>query len=253
MKLLNVLLIGLSVLLLVVFSPSALAAGQLLYAVQNDTSTLGIIDATSNGVITNINVGYGISWILANPAGTYLYISDSSNNKISVLNPATNAIIKSISIKTPAGMAITSDGRTMYAAMYDDDKVAIIDLGTNTITGYVTVGDAPYAVAITPNDGRVFVTNYIGNTTSVISTSTNTVVYTMSPMNGPCDIAFSNDGTKVFILLDNHDTANGIITVFSATSNVYITSINMDHKSYHGKLELETDGLTIWATDVVDN
>jgi glyceraldehyde 3-phosphate dehydrogenase len=54
-------------------------------------------------------------------------------------------------------MAITSNGNIMYVAMQDDDKVAVIDLRTNTITGYIGVGDAPYAVALTSKDAPMFV------------------------------------------------------------------------------------------------
>jgi YVTN family beta-propeller protein len=119
-------------------------ASDLLYA-QDENGTLTIVDTASNAIITNVFLDKGV-WVLANPAGTYVYASSEDGDKIYVLRPGTNTIVDTITLNCPDGMAITSDGNIMYVAMFEDDKVAIIDLRTNTITGYITVGDAPYAI-----------------------------------------------------------------------------------------------------------
>ena len=51
----------------------------------------------------------------------------------------------------PNGVAITSDGISVYVANISDDTVSVIDTATNTVVDSVLVGDLPQALAITPD------------------------------------------------------------------------------------------------------
>jgi YVTN family beta-propeller protein len=51
-----------------------------------------------------------------------------------------------------------------------------IDLASNTVTGNITVGHAPFAVAVAPSSGFAYVTNRDDATVSLINTVTDTVI-----------------------------------------------------------------------------
>jgi YVTN family beta-propeller protein len=147
-------------------------------------------------------------------------------------------------------MAITSDGNKLYVCMGADDKVAVVDLRTNTITAYITVGTTPSACELTPDNSRLYVANYDANTTSIINTNTNTAVGLIGGNNGPCDIVFNNDASKVFILYDQHFNGNANVGAYTVTDTpVSIGSCVMDHKNFFGGLDIEPGGSYVWVCD----
>src|SRR3990167_6724591 len=84
---------------------------------------------------------------------------------------------------TPAGIAITPDGRFAYVANNNNDgivggdTVSVIDLATNTVIK--TISDAsfaePYTVTINAAGTKAYITNSNGTTITIIDIATNTV------------------------------------------------------------------------------
>ncbi|MGZ6827827.1 MAG: beta-propeller fold lactonase family protein, partial [Mycobacteriales bacterium] len=54
----------------------------------------------------------------------------------------------------PDAVAFGPDGRTAYVALAGDDAVALVDVASRTVRGYVPTGWYPTAVAVGPKDGR---------------------------------------------------------------------------------------------------
>jgi YVTN family beta-propeller protein len=50
--------------------------------------------------------------------------------------------------KRPWGVALASDGRTLYSANGLSDDVSVIDTTTLQVTGTISVGQAPWGIAI---------------------------------------------------------------------------------------------------------
>ena len=57
---------------------------------------------------------------------------------------------------SPDAVATSKDGRTAYVALAGDSAVAVVDLTTKTVKGYVPTGWYPTAVAVGPKDGQVY-------------------------------------------------------------------------------------------------
>ena len=57
---------------------------------------------------------------------------------------------------TPDAVAVSHDGRTAYVALAGDDAVAVVDIASATVKGYVPTGWYPTAVAIGPKDGQLY-------------------------------------------------------------------------------------------------
>ncbi|MGZ6804733.1 MAG: beta-propeller fold lactonase family protein, partial [Nocardioidaceae bacterium] len=56
----------------------------------------------------------------------------------------------------PDAVAFGPDGRTAYVALAGDDAVAVVDVASRTVRGYVPTGWYPTAVAVGPKDGRLY-------------------------------------------------------------------------------------------------
>ncbi len=87
------------------------------------------------------------------------------------------------SLATPLGMAVTSDGATIYVAAFGSSKIGVLDasqLETNPLympdtTQYMTVpGGGPSGLVLDETNGRLYVLARFDNAISVLDTTTHT-------------------------------------------------------------------------------
>uniref|UniRef100_UPI0037C65456 YncE family protein n=1 Tax=Lysinibacillus sp. D4A3_S15 TaxID=2941227 RepID=UPI0037C65456 len=104
------------------------------------------------------------------------------DNRVSVVDTATNTIVGSIPLGTaPLEVAITPNGAFGYVPALFSDNVTVFDTARNMVVTTIPVGSDPLGVAISPNGARAYVSNHgLGaNSVSVIDTATNTVTATI--------------------------------------------------------------------------
>ncbi len=90
---------------------------------------------------------------------------------MSVINTNNNAVQKTISLRptqaadlpgvTPTGLALSADGKTLYATLGDMNAVAVMDTVGGTVKGYVPVGWYPTSVVV-GSSGNLLVANAKG-------------------------------------------------------------------------------------------
>ncbi|MCG7204500.1 Ig-like domain repeat protein [Streptomyces arenae] len=117
--------------LAVLFSSAALAAAP-AYA---DTS--GLLPVKSVGDI------------VVDGAHQQVFVSDPSNGKI-VVTDYSGTVLKQLTtdLSGVAGLELSADSGTLYAAVQDKDAIAVIDTATDTETTRYAVGDKPLSVAL---------------------------------------------------------------------------------------------------------
>jgi YVTN family beta-propeller protein len=71
---------------------------------------------------------------------------------------------------TPVGIIMTRDGKTAYVALGHAAHVAIVDVPTRKVQGYVLVGRRAWGVALSRDEARLFVANGLGDDITVIDT-----------------------------------------------------------------------------------
>ena len=148
-------------------------AGTRAYVTNSNSTTITVIDTSTNEVIDVIDGFDGPSGMAITSDGLIGYVNNYGG---------------------PEGVH-SGNGTT----------VRVVDLTFNTIIGDpITVGQAPAAIAISPNGRFVYTVNYVdGNpgtgTLSVIRTSTNTVTATVNGFSGPFDIAITPNGKYAYV------------------------------------------------------
>jgi len=71
-----------------------------------------------------------------------------------VIDPATNKITASVKVgQRPWGIALTQDGKKLYAANGPSNDVSVVDTDKLTTIKTIAVGKIPWGVAIGPNPG----------------------------------------------------------------------------------------------------
>src|SRR5258706_12487079 len=118
----------------------------------------------------------------AHAQGSRVYVSNSLDNTVSVIDGGTNNVITTIPVGTqPEGLVVTPDGTKVYVANLLDNSVSVIDESSNSVIATVPVGVHPGQnnIGVDPSGLHVYVPNYLGGSVSVINTNTNLVEATI--------------------------------------------------------------------------
>jgi outer membrane autotransporter protein len=142
-----------------------------------------------------------------------------ASNNVSVINTATNSVVATVNVgSSPAGVAVTPNGTSVYIANMADGTISVINTATNAISATITVGTAPGIVAVNPDGTRVYVGNNGSNTVSVVDTATNTVIGAPIPVgNSPLGLSVSPDGKRLYVANNASDTVSVIDTATNTT------------------------------------
>ena len=163
-------------------------------------------------------------WLLASPASwaaQFAYISNSSDNSVSVIDTATSTAIATIPVgSSPFGVVVLPTGPAdVYVTNSASNTVSVINPATNAVTATVTVGSNPSGIAANPG-GDVYVANADSNTVSVINPAANTVISTVPVGSSPSGIA-TLQGGDVYVA----NAASNTVSVLNPTTNTVIRTV----------------------------
>lgn len=149
-----------------------------------------------------------------------------------LLSVAPNTVVATINVGvTPAGIAITPNGRYAYVAnnnnysIAGEDSVSVIDLTTNMVitTIFDPSFNQPYTVTINAAGTIAYVTNSNSTTVTMINIATNTVLGTINGFQGPSGFAILPN--QQFAYVNNYGV--GIDSGLGTTVNVVNLSTNL--------------------------
>ena len=146
-------------------------------------------------------------------SGRRVYITNSNSTKITIIDTATNKVVKDIDgFKNPYRIVVSANGKTGFVCNYGDGislgTVSVVNLETFVIKKNIQVGVGPCNCALSPDGKKLCVANYNSKFISIIDTNSLIVIKTV-PLN-------SNVGNPFNINIDVND---------SCVVNCYILSI----------------------------
>jgi YVTN family beta-propeller protein len=154
------------------------------------------------------------------PVDGYMYFA--GGNRIGVVNPATNAIVREINMYDGAGFDSTDYGIVfcptngyIYACAYNDNQVKVINPVTAAVVTTIAVGTNPEWITYCPVNDRIYVTNVFTPSISVIDPGANTVESTItggspSPLDAPRDIVYCPGNGLIYQVDYNDNQVNAI-------------------------------------------
>jgi YVTN family beta-propeller protein len=87
-----------------------------------------------------------------------IYVANSDDSKISVIDPATNRVISEIAVSpNPHGIVPSPDGTRFYVSSESKDVLDVVDRKSGTVIRKVPIGTRPNNLAITPDGRRVYI------------------------------------------------------------------------------------------------
>ena len=105
--------------------------------------------------------------------GRFVYVTNGTNDSISVIDADTNSIVDEIKINMPApfhllrgvipfGLALSGDGSRLYVAESGINAVGVIDTNARRVLGHIPVGWFPSKLELSPDGKQLIVANAKG-------------------------------------------------------------------------------------------
>lgn len=153
----------------------------------DEAMSVWVIDLNSNTVVSKLKTGYQIGSLVedveivggASPnsiaAGSrYAYVSNATNDLISVIDWKSGKLVREIKLKIddkidglrgmmPFGLCLSSDEKTLYVALLGLNAVAVVDTRKNQVSGYIPAGWGTTRVLLSPDNQNLYILSARGH------------------------------------------------------------------------------------------
>jgi len=148
-----------------------------------NSGTVSVIDPETGKVIRELPTGLHPNDLVASPDGKFVYVANGNDDYISVIRTESDHVVEKISVRlmqennpyfgdSPNGLAISSDGKTLYVANGMDNAIAVVALGEKAssggtegkskLTGFIPTGAYPGGIALAEDMKKMYVANIEG-------------------------------------------------------------------------------------------
>jgi YVTN family beta-propeller protein len=210
------------------------AACPCAYIPNSGSSSVSVIDLTSNTVSTTITGIAGSPWGAAvNASGTRVFVTRKDGNALAVIDTSSNSVIGTVSgLAKPYSVVVHPTGNPAYVTNSDvnSNSVAVVNTATNSVTTTISLtasnGREPYGIAMSPDGAYLYVANSNASsagasTVSVIRTSDNVVIATFTGFSSARGVAVNRSGSRLYV----SDYGSSQVIVFAIPANAYVTTI----------------------------
>ena len=217
--------------------PQSLSLKDILLFVSNSGSNyLTVIDRSYGRVVGALTVGNSPMGMAIDEFGDYLYIVNSGDSTLSVLNLNTFQIEDTIDLFAgidPIEIALMPEGGMsfggkLYVANRGSDDVTVVDLLTKRVVKSVPVGDKPSHIAVDSERREVYVTNEESDSLSIIISMNDSVAAQVAVDESPKGIFVGEEGIYVF------NRMSGTISVVSPASRSVEWTVSVAERPYRG-------------------
>jgi YVTN family beta-propeller protein len=210
-----------------VFSPN----GKEIWTSQMDMKgKVLVLDAETYAVKNTIHVGAEPAEVTFAAEGSKAYVANGGDDNITVINPATKAIITTIPVgDNPVAAWVGHDGR-MYVDNEDGKTVSVIDVASNSVVQTISLGFMPGSIAHNLVRKELWVTDPINGKVHywTWNTSPGTWLKTGSfdAGAGAHAIAFTNDGNTAYVTNQMEHS----VSIINVSTHLKITDLAVGKK-----------------------
>ena len=228
-----------------------------------------VIDRATGSVTQTVPLPGVFLGLIFSPDGKSLYVSGGNQDAVYRFDwrDGRATLVDSIALavkqprargtRYPAGIAISPDGRTLYAAENLADSLAVVDLATKRVVQRLATERYPYGVAVAPN-GDVFVSAWGGWTVSAFSARSGGALEPGTRIRAgrhPSALLLNADGSRLFVASGSTDQ----ISVVDTRSRSVITTLSDPSPAKTGEgstpnaLALSPDGSRLFVAEADNN
>ena len=214
--------------------PFAYVMGHRTGSSNRGTQFLTVIDIARRAKVASIALGESCLCVgeraAVSPDGTRVYVSNYWSNTVSVVDTATNSVIRTFAVHSfPGALAPSPDGTRLYinTVLYPNPGyvVQVLDTasGATIATIPLNVPQSGSGMAITPDGTRLYVTNQAlnGSNVKIIDTTINAVIGTIPTGLVPRAIDVTPDGLFAYVAVQEA----GVVSAISTATGAIVGSV----------------------------
>lgn len=144
----------------------------------------------------------GTHMIALSPDESIAYTANLRSGSVSRIDLSTKAVKSVPAGKEVEGIAVTKDGREVWASVRGENKVIVYDALSLSSLAEISVGAFPLRIIVTPDGKQMVTSNLLDGSISVINVASRQVERTIS-VSGRSETAqvtllFSQDGSRLY-------------------------------------------------------
>jgi YVTN family beta-propeller protein len=155
-----------------------------------------------------------------------LYVSNSQDNYISVIDRGSHQVIDTITVgDSPKGMVLSENGNYLYVANYFSNTISIIETISNRLVDTIAlnIGIGATELIIPAKSFALYVTAKDSNAVIVIDTLTKSIIKKIDVGQGPIGLASDPQGQYVYVANSYSNT----ISVIDTRNNELVNTIGV--------------------------
>lgn len=161
-----------------------------IYTANIGSGTATALSRDTGEVAAQIATGAGAEGIAVLPGGEAVWVSNRAEDRVSVIDPETLAVVDSFAVAGfPLRIYTTPDGETALLSCAQANEVAVVDIASREVVARIPTGETPVGIQVTPDATEAFVGNMNGGSVTVIDLRTYTVSDTIALGRGPDGMA----------------------------------------------------------------
>jgi YVTN family beta-propeller protein len=213
-----------------------------VYAANIWSSTVSVINGSTNSVIDNILVGRYPLWPVYVPSNNQIYVTNAGSNDTYVINAATNRVVKSIAVGTePFGIAYNPTNNTVYVTNVANNTVSVIDAATDEVastiplssfSGVINIPDSnsPSLIAYVKDNGALYVSKgpyAVSIINKVTNAAVDDILLDVTRAN-PFGIAYNPTNHNIYVT----KSATNQVSVISTITNSIVGNITVGTRPF---------------------
>ncbi len=228
-----------------------------------------VVDRASGRVLQTTPLPAVFLGVVFSPDGKSIYVSGGNQDVIYRFDWSAGraSLADSIALavkvprqggtRYPAGVAISRDGRTLYAAENLGDSLVVVDLPTRRVVQRLATERYPYGVAV-GTDGTVYVSAWGGSTVSAFPARANGTLNEGTRIRvarHPSAVLLNNDASRLFVASGSTDR----VSVVDTRSQRVVATLNDASPAATGEgstpnaLALSPDGTRLFVAEADNN
>ena len=228
-----------------------------------------VVERSSGRVVQTVALPGVFLGLTFSPDGKSLYVSGGNQDAIyrfdwragrATLADSITLAVKKPRVsgtKYPAGIAVSPDGRTLYAAENLGDSLAVVDLASKQVVQRLATERYPYGVVVAPN-GDVFVSAWGGGTVSAFRARSGDRFGSEARIKvgrHPSALLLNADGSRLFVASGSTDQ----ISVIDNRTGSVLTTLTDPSPAKTGEgstpnaLALSPDGKRLFVAEADNN
>lgn len=218
------------------------------YVTRPEGQSVAVIDLDARKVTASLALPGGPLGICVDPKTGTVYVADWYASRVFVLAPSPEGLKQTGEIavgKSPSGLAVTPDGRTLLVANREADSVSVVDLATARESQKIAVGQHPFGLTLSADGNRAYTANVTSNDVSVIDVGARREIGRVKAGDRPYVVALAGGRGFVTDQYSNTVTAFGLDDLKPAGT--------VDVEDHPEGIAAAKDGKTLYVANWGDN